>query len=176
MIELKPLSDKDILPFLNWLNDEEAIKYSLSFFQSLSSKEQIETWFKSLLAANNTYNIGIFLSASQQLIGYAGISGISQQNKSGEYFIFIGDKTQWGKGIGTIVTEKVIAYGFDNLDLNRIMLTVSQPNIGGIKAYTKAGFQIEGVLREACYRDGAFHDKIIMSMLRSEFNSNVKAQ
>jgi RimJ/RimL family protein N-acetyltransferase len=34
------------------------------------------------------------------------------------------------------------------------MLTVSEPNVGGVKAYAKAGFKLEGRLREACLRNG----------------------
>lgn len=169
MIELKPLRPNDVIPFFSWLNEEEVIKYSMSIFQRLSTREQIQQWFDQLLEEQHTYNVGIFLSDTQELVGYAGISGISAMNKSGEYFIFIGDKEQWRKGIGTLVTEQVVAYGFDQLQLNRIMLTVSQPNVGGVKAYEKAGFIREGVLKEACYREGAFHDKIVMAMLRSTY-------
>ncbi len=168
MIELKPLKPEDITPFYTWLNDKEVINYSLSFFQKLSSKDQIKNWFESLFIEKNTYNVGIFLKSNQQLIGYTGISNLSKLNKSGEYFIFIGDKSQWGKGIGTIVTKQVVCYGFKELDLNRIMLTVSAPNIGGVKAYEKAGFVREGILREACFRDGEFHDKVVMSILKSD--------
>ncbi|WP_413513807.1 GNAT family N-acetyltransferase [Myroides odoratus] len=171
MIELKPLSKEDVVPFFTWLNEEEVIKYSLSSFQNLSSKASIEIWFESLFVEQNTYTIGVYLKSTQQLIGYAGISGISKSNRSGEYFIFIGDKSQWGKGVGTITTQKIVAYGFETLNLNRIMLTVSQPNIGGVKAYERAGFKVEGILREACLRDGAFHDKIVMSILQSEYKS-----
>lgn len=170
MIELKPLSKGEVTPFYTWINDEEAIRYSLSLFQRLTSKEQIDAWYESLFVEQNTYNIGVFLKTTGQLIGYAGISGISKLNHSGEYFIFIGDKTQWGKGIGTRVTEEVVMYGFEVLQLNRIMLTVSELNYGGVKAYERAGFKVEGVLREACYREGAYHDKIVMSVLRSEYN------
>ena len=169
MIELKPLSKEDVVPFYSWLNDEEVIKYSMSLFQRLNEPEDIKTWFDRLFEERNSYNIGIYLTANQQLIGYAGISGISTLNNSGEYFIFIGDKNQWGRGVGTIVTQKVVAYGFETLKLNRIMLTVSQPNVGGVKAYERAGFKVEGVLREACFREGAFHDKIVMAILRSEY-------
>ncbi|TGD81532.1 GNAT family N-acetyltransferase [Hymenobacter wooponensis] len=49
------------------------------------------------------------------------------------------------------------------------MLTVSEPNIGGVKAHTKADFKLEGRLREACLRHGQFHDKLIMSVLKAEW-------
>jgi RimJ/RimL family protein N-acetyltransferase len=124
------------------------------------------------LTNHKDYTTGIFLSSNDVLVGYAGICNISNINRSGEYFIFIGDKTQWGKGIGTITTNKIIEHGFDKLNLKRIMLTVSEPNKGGIRAYEKAGFRQEGILRQACFRDDKFHDKILMSILREEFNKN----
>ena len=169
MIELKPLSKENITPFFNWLKDEEVIKYSLSAFQKFMDEGDIEKWFSTLLSNTLDLTLGIFLLSDGSLIGYAGICTISATNKSGEYFIFIGDKNHWGKGIGAKVTREVIKYGFEKLNLHRIMLTVSEPNIGGVRAYEKAGFKMEGRLRQACYRDGAYHDKIIMSMLKGEF-------
>lgn len=53
------------------------------------------------------------------------------------------------------------------------MLTVSEPNIGGIRAYEKAGFKFEGRLRQACFREGNYHDKIMMSLLRDEWEIQV---
>jgi RimJ/RimL family protein N-acetyltransferase len=49
------------------------------------------------------------------------------------------------------------------------MLTVSEQNKGGIKAYTKAGFKEEGRLRQANFRNGKYHDKIVMSILAEEW-------
>jgi RimJ/RimL family protein N-acetyltransferase len=63
-----------------------------------------------------------------------------------------------------------------HLNLHRIMLTVSSLNIGAVKAYTRAGFQQEGVLRQASYRDGAYHDKIIMAILRPEWEASLSAK
>lgn len=174
MIDLLPLSNENVQSFYKWINDEEVIKYSLSYFSRIKTIEEIDKWFIEMLNEKNSLNLGIYLKNSCELIGYAGISKISETNKSGEYFIFIGDKNYWGKGIGSDVTNKVIEIGFKNLDLNRIMLTVSEQNIGGLKAYKRAGFTIEGRLRQACLRNGAFHDKIVMSILKAEWNSDEK--
>ena len=57
-------------------------------------------------------------------------------------------------------------------NLNRIMLTASDLNVGGMKAYRAVGFRKEGVLRQACYRDGKYHDKIVMAILRSEWEAD----
>ena len=49
------------------------------------------------------------------------------------------------------------------------MLTVSESNTDGLKAYTKAGFVVEGRLRQGACRQGVFHDKIVMSVLKAEW-------
>lgn len=171
MIRLKALSRKDVFPFYNWINDDEVIKYSLSLFDKINTEKEIENWFTELIKDKKSVNLGIFLSSTNELIGYAGICDISETNKSGEYFIFIGKKEFWGKGIATEVTKKILKVGFSDYNLHRIMLTVSEPNIGGSKAYEKAGFKLEGKLREAAFRDNEFHNKIIMSILKSEWEA-----
>ncbi|MDO6391707.1 GNAT family protein [Pontibacter sp. BT731] len=169
MIKLSPLVKTNVTPFYSWINDEEVIKYSLSSFKEINTNQEVDRWFEKTLEDTRSINLGIYLNQTNQLIGYAGISGISKLNRSGEFFIFIGEKRCWGQGIGTEVTRQILKLGFSDFGFNRIMLTVSEPNIGGIKAYVNAGFKIEGRLRQACYRDGEFHDKIVMAVLKSEW-------
>ena len=52
--------------------------------------------------------------------------------------------------------------------LNRLSLTVSDINSYAVKAYLSAGFVEEGRMRQACFRDGKYHDKIIMSIIRDD--------
>lgn len=170
-IKLRSLKAQDKTYFFSWLRDQDVIRYSLSIFQNMKTHEDISLWFDNLLLDNSTYNKAIFDSSTGTLIGYAGICNLSKTNLSGEYFIFIGDKDYNNKGIGTYVTKEIIKYGFENLNLNRIMLTVSNENIGAVKAYTKANFKQEGVMRQAAYRDGKFHDKIIMGILKEEWKN-----
>ncbi len=171
MIELRKLSESDICPFYRWINDEEVIKYSLSLFKKINTKKEIEKWYAELLNNKKDIALGIFLKPSNELIGYAGICDISTTNKSGEYYIFIGEKKYWGKGIGTEVTKQILKIGFNNYQLNRIMLTLSAPNIRGVKAYEKSGFKMEGRLREAASRDNKFHDELVMAVLKSEWET-----
>lgn len=169
MIRLAPLEQENVVSFYRWIRDPEVIEYSLSAFQRMQTEDQINQWFAATLQDQKSLNLGIFTTATNELIGYAGLSGISTINQSGEYFILIGQKEHWGKGVGTAVTRQVLALGFAEYGLNRIMLTVSETNVGGLKAYARAGFVVEGRLREASHRNGLFHDKILMSVLKSEW-------
>jgi len=169
MIELKPLSKNNVSSFYKWINDDEVIKYSLPLFLKISTENEIDKWYNELIENNEIVNLGIFHKSTGKLIGYAGICNISETNKSGEFYIFIGEKTMWGKGFGTMATKQILKIGFLDNKLNRIFLTVSEPNTGGIKTYENAGFKLEGKLRQASFRDNEYHDKIIMSILKSEW-------
>lgn len=169
LVKLKPLSIKDSDLFSTWVRDREVTKYSLSKWLKKYSKNQIKEWLQSIINNKKSVNFGIVEKYSNNLIGYAGIANLNKKYKSGEYFIFIGNKSAWGKGYGTEVTKLIVEHGFKRLKLHRIQLTVSEPNIAGIKAYLKAGFKQEGIMRDAVMRDGKYHNKIIMSMLEDEW-------
>jgi RimJ/RimL family protein N-acetyltransferase len=169
MIKLARMQPEEAACFYPWLSDPEVIQYSLSAFQTLQTPAQIDHWFAATLREEKSLNLGIYLQETNALIGYAGLANLSATNQSGEYFILIGEKAYWGKGVGTAVTKQVLTLGFTEHHLNRIMLTVSEPNVGGLKAYTNAGFVVEGRLRAACCRNGQFHDKIVMSILQAEW-------
>jgi len=174
MITLKPLKKNNVTSFYKWINDDEVIKYSLSIFQKISTEKEIDKWYKELIENKDIINYGIFLKTSGELIGYTGICNISKKNLSGEFYIFIGNKEMWGKGIATLATKQILEISFLKHRLNKIFLTVSEPNIGGIKAYKKAGFKYKGKLKQACFRDNEYHDKVKMSLLKWEWEKIVK--
>jgi len=168
MIKLKPHTGEHVSSFYSWLNDKEVVKYALSLFQRLQTRKLINNWYNKLLNSDDC-NYGIFLDANDKFIGYAGKSKISIIINSGEYFIFIGEKEYWVKGTGTEVTINMLDLAFKQLILNRVMQTVSELNIAGKKAYQRAGFVKEGIIREAFYRNNKYHDKVVISVLYTEW-------
>jgi RimJ/RimL family protein N-acetyltransferase len=69
-----------------------------------------------------------------------------------------------------------VKHGFESLNLNRIMLVVYDDNARAIRAYEKAGFVLEGSMRQARYRHGKYGDELIMSILRSEWDAANKLE
>ncbi|HXH31812.1 MAG TPA: GNAT family protein [Bacteriovoracaceae bacterium] len=167
----RSLRPADLWFFVNWIFDKEVIRYSMTKFHRITSTEQVMEWFSLTLNDSHSFQVGIVDTNTHELIGYAGIAGLNEIDHNGEYFIFIGNKDYWGKGIASSVTSKIIEHGFLNLKLHRIFLTASSKNLGAIKAYERAGFRHEGKMREAFYRYSEFSDKVIMGTLRSEFEN-----
>ncbi|ASG01566.1 N-acetyltransferase [Vibrio anguillarum] len=166
---LRSLEVEDTEAFYKWSRDREITLYSLSSYAYPQSKSDIGKWLLSINSNAKTVSFGICSKENDKLIGYAGISGISTLNRSGEYFILIGEKSYWGKGVGTSVTKIVTNYAIRTLGLHRVQLTASTLNLGAIKAYENAGYKHEGVMRQSGFRNGEFVDKVLMSVLSTEW-------
>jgi RimJ/RimL family protein N-acetyltransferase len=92
------------------------------------------------------------------------IKNIDRKNNKGEFGIFIGDPNARGKGFTKLAVATILRIAFTEMMLNRVYLTVMADNIAGIKAYEKAGFQLEGVLKEDYLRDSTHIDVIVMGI------------
>jgi RimJ/RimL family protein N-acetyltransferase len=55
------------------------------------------------------------------------------------------------------------------MNINKVNLNVYSFNERAIASYVKCGFKVEGRLRQRIFRDGKYHDEVIMGILRSEF-------
>ena len=108
---------------------------------------------------------------SWKLIGNCSVFNIEWTNRSAELGIVIGEKSVWNQGYGTETMKLLLQHGFETLNLNRIYLRVYSTNPRAIRSYEKAGFVLEGTLREAVYRHGNYANVHIMSVLRSEWKS-----
>lgn len=77
---------------------------------------------------------------------------------------FVVKKNKNGKGIGTSVINEIIHYAKEH-GKSRIELTVDLHNLPAIHLYKKAGFEIEGIVRNS-YRlksTGKFYNELLMA-------------
>ncbi|MGF1719666.1 GNAT family N-acetyltransferase [Vibrio kyushuensis] len=169
-IKLRSLEVTDTEEFHTWASDREVTQFSLSSYAYPQSKSDISKWLSSINDSPKTVSFGICCTQTNMLIGYAGIASISQLNRSGEYFILIGDREYWRKGVGTEVTKLITNYDINCLGLHRIELTAFASNPSAIKTYEKSGYQHEGIKRQSGFRNGTFVDKVQMSVLAHEWS------
>ena len=72
-------------------------------------------------------------------------------------------------GYGTEAARLMLRLAFERIGLHRVGLSVFAFNERAIRSYQKAGFRVEGRLREAIARDGRYWDEIQMGVLRDEW-------
>lgn len=76
-----------------------------------------------------------------------------------------------GRGIGTSAVAQLVEFGFVRRNLRRIHLQAIASNAAAIRAYEKAGFLVEGRLREHAWVRGAYEDIVLMGVLRAEWSA-----
>jgi RimJ/RimL family protein N-acetyltransferase len=174
-VRLRAVESVDVKKFHKWVNDPEVTR-GLAMYLPMSMTDE-ENWFNSFAkrdAREKPLAIEIRKGKNWKLIGNCGVFDIESVNSSAELGIMIGDKSEWNKGYGSEVMILLVRHCIETLNLNRVSLRVYTDNVRAVRSYEKAGFVLEGRLREAVYKFGKYEDVLIMSVLRSEWLSRKK--
>jgi RimJ/RimL family protein N-acetyltransferase len=104
------------------------------------------------------------------LAGFAIVLGLADPNRRAHLKrIAVADP---GRGAGARLLRGVIDLVFADTDTNRLDLDVFTGNDRAKRAYERAGFSAEGVLREHHRaEDGGYRDVWLMSILRREWEA-----
>lgn len=170
LVRLRAYETKDIEAAKTYINDPE-LKYYLMpgvpFPMTLSDETK---FIEGISAFKDNYSFAID-TLEGHYIGGCGLNNVDWKNRVAMVGIFIGDKDYWGKGYGSDAMTVLINFIFNEMNLNRIMLNVYGFNKRAIKSYEKCGFVKEGLLRQALFKGGQYHDEVIMSILREEYGN-----
>lgn len=79
--------------------------------------------------------------------------------------------TEPGKGYGSEAFRLILKRAFLECNAHRVWLDVKDYNHRAKYIYEKHGFAVEGTLRECLKTRDGFESLIVMSMLRSEYDS-----
>ena len=167
-IYLRPIEREDAPLMQAFINDPE-VTQTLCAHRPYSLQSEIE-FIDQTNKDQNVIWLGIALKQDERLIGSITLRGIQGKDRKGDFGIKIGVKEEWNKGYGTEATKLIVRYGFETLNLNRIFLRVFEYNLRAIRAYEKAGFRREGLLRQDEYRMGRYWDVIVMGLLREDWD------
>ncbi len=131
--------------------------------------EQQREWFKGL-SRRSDRKYYIYCDDAHDFIGVVRTDEIDPLNRSMRIGGDILPAFQ-GKGYGTRLYEMLKKYCFDYLNAHRVWLLVLEDNTVAQNLYRKTGFVEEGRQRQAIFRNGRYLDYIMMSILRSEYET-----
>jgi RimJ/RimL family protein N-acetyltransferase len=131
----------------------------------------VERLFEEREHSTTDDSFAIHLKGEEEPIGVISLMNISEANESAELSVIVGYPEDRNQGYGAEAIGTLLDYAFGELDLNRVGLSVFEFNEDAISTYEKLGFCEEGRLRRALKRDDAFHDAILMSVLKTEWES-----
>jgi len=170
-IYLRPLEREDAPVLSEYINDPE-VRATLQMYLP-QTEAQTLAFVEGMGAGKSATDIvfGISLKENDRLIGATGLHSLDWKNRRASFGISIGEKDCWSKGGGTEATRLINKYAFETLGLNRVYLRVYDFNPRAIRAYEKAGYKREGLLREDHFNAGKFWDVWTMGILRADYDA-----
>ena len=138
------------------------------------SEEQARVWLSSQAVADNTKPRHIVFAATLkpdgQLIGAIGLHNVDLEHALAEMGFWIGVEF-WGRGYATEGAARVIRFGFEELNLNRVFANHMVRNPASGRVLEKVGMKREGLLRQRVRKWGVFEDIILLATLRQDWAS-----
>lgn len=169
-VYLRPLERNDAELIGVWLQDRE-LTWSLGDFFPAADVRAVADGIERLYRSGHDLLLGVVRRDTDRLIGLTELHHLDLDNRQASFGLLIG---QTGKGYGPEVAVLVLDYAFGPLALNRVWVQVDERNTRGIRAYQKAGFRHEGLLRESRYADSRYHNTLLMAVLRGEWQTRGK--
>ena len=168
-----PDPEKDARFLARWSHDSEYLRL---FDAAPARPRPVEEYQEKLeKQASKADEISFMITplspAAEQPIGIVELDGIQWPHQTAWVGIGLGEKEYWGKWYGTDAMRVVLRYGFTELDLHRISITVYEYNRRAIRVYEKLNFVTEGRARGFLRRDGRRWDMLFMGLLRPEWES-----
>jgi RimJ/RimL family protein N-acetyltransferase len=172
-VELRRHARENYRLYGEWYGDREIWRLT-SWAASPLSASAVERLFEDRELSNADDSFAIYVKDGEHPIGVISLMNISGAHDSAELSVIVGHPDDRHQGYGAEAISMLLDYGFEELGLNRVGLSVFDFNEDAISTYEKLGFREEGRLREALKRDGAFHDAILMSVLESEWREGTR--
>ncbi len=166
---LRPLSEKDADgAYPQWFNDAETCAGNSHHVYPYTREQALE-YIASVRGSKSSLVLAITLKEDGRHVGNVSLQQIHPIHRSAELAILIGDAECRGKGIGLEACEVLIRHGFQALNLRRIAYGTHAGNTSMRSIAGKLGFEQEGVLKQAVFKNGQYVDVVLYGLLAEQF-------
>jgi RimJ/RimL family protein N-acetyltransferase len=164
-VRLEPLDARHLERTLAWVNDPELSRL-LDRALPVTATEH-EQWFRGLSDRADCRYFAVETSEGRHL-GNVWLWNIDRRHRRAEARIVIGDPAGTDRGIGTQALGLLTTFAFDSMGLHKLYAYVLAFNLRAKRAFEKAGFQIEGLLRADRWSDAGWDDVYLLARLQED--------
>jgi RimJ/RimL family protein N-acetyltransferase len=164
---------EDITKIYNWNKNSITTKYMGAKYRNQRSLEEIE---KSVIGIiSDPPKDGLFYviadKSTEEYLGGIDLTSIDWIDGNGILSVVIAEDKNRNKGIGTEAVLLIIGHAFKEKNLHKIELRVNSENIAAIQCYKRAGFKIEGTIRDHQLINGKYSNLHVMGILENEYSN-----
>ena len=114
------------------------------------------------------FQLAIVLPDQNQLIGSCGIRKKQPKTHQAELGYEIAP-LYWGQGYATEAAQKMLDFGFEQLDLHRVWASCLVENKASARVLEKLGLRQEGRIRQNRWMKGRYRDTFVYGILKHEW-------
>jgi RimJ/RimL family protein N-acetyltransferase len=123
-----------------------------------------------LMKKGLSYELAIRLKSTDELIGIMAILKVDKKNKNAELGYWI-TKGYWNSGFATEAGNKVLEFGFNALNLERMYAKFVPENNASKRVMEKIGMEYEGKLRHEVLKENKFIDMIYYGIIKENWGN-----
>ncbi len=167
---LRPVEEGDAPDLFPLINDPD-VAAGLLTMPYPYPEEKLVPWIKTTRAAmsrKERYEMVMVLKETGLPIGACSLNEISWKHLHAEMSYWLG-KPYWGQGYMTEAVKRMLAFGFEELGLERIYACCFTDNPASARVLEKAGFGYEGCARHEYKKGDKFVDMLHFGMIREDF-------
>lgn len=165
----KRTDDEALKTYLKWMCDESFLHFLHRNNKVINFDYQLEYHKKTFDPNEYHFNIILVENDEEILVGNCDIRIHNPFVGDANIGIVIGEEIGRDKGLGTKVLKLLVKYGFEELNLHRMNLTLNSDNVRALKCYQNAGFVECGRGHETHFSKGHYTDTIYMEYLAKDY-------
>lgn len=165
---IRKLQEKDAPFMLEWMHDENVIKFLSNNFREKQLEDCLQFISESRSEEENV-NMAI-CNDRDEYLGTVSLKHVDHKNKNAEYAIAM-RSSAIGTGASRVGTEEILKKAFGEIQLNRVYLNVLKDNARANRFYEKLGFRYEGTFTEHLFLNGKYCDLKWFAITRAEYES-----
>jgi len=161
VVSLGPLTPENVTSeYVSWLNDPEVVRYTE--VSDKQSDESARAYVAGVVAQENSA-LWRILADDDVHVGNIRMSNIKLNHMRAEIALLIGNRSYWGRGIGTSAIDIVSRFGFEEIGLHKLTAGIMVPNVGSRIAFERAGYHCEAKFVDHARLDGQYCDTMMMA-------------
>ena len=160
-LEIVPLDRPHLARTREWANDPELMRL-MDRKQPVLPAEH-EAWFASLRRRADCAYFAIETLDGRAHIGNVWLWDIDRRHRKAELRVVVGDRGARGQGLGAEAIDRLCRHAFDTLGLHRVYAYVLDINPSARRAFERAGFTLEGTLRDDRWAVDRFIDTYLLA-------------
>lgn len=164
---LRALEREDAERCFRWMNDPQIVR-TLKARYPMPLDEEYDWVEKATRRSASERHFAIERKDNRSHIGNASLHEIDWVSRNCRFGLFVGEPSAWNSGFGSDAIAALVRFAFEEMNLMKLRIRVFDYNERARHVLAALGFEQEGVLKREFYREGKYHDLVLLSKFREE--------